>query len=58
MNEPKNGFTARPCTFNGASGYMVYQYISGAVIASQFVRSLPEWCKSAGVPLQTIAIID
>ena len=58
MNETKNGFTAKPCIFNGASGYMLRQYVNGVMRVEQFVHSLPEWCKAAGVPLKTIAIID
>lgn len=58
MEEQKNGFTAKPCIFNGASGYMVYQYVSGAVIASQFVRSLSVWCMVQEIPLESITIID
>lgn len=58
MSEPKNGFTAKPCIFNGASGYILRQYVGGVLRVEQFIHDLPEWCKAAGVPLETIAIID
>ena len=58
MNEPKNGFTAKPCIFNGASGYILRQYVNGVLLVEQFVHSLPEWCKAACVPLDSIVIID
>lgn len=58
MNEPKNGFTAKPCIFNGASGYMLRQYVNGESRIEQFVHSLVLWCKAAGIPLDSIIIID
>lgn len=58
MNEPKNGFTAKPCIFNGVSGYMLRQYVGGVLRVEQFIHDLPKWCKAAGVPLSSIAIID
>lgn len=58
MNEPKNGFTAKPCIFNGASGYMLRQYVNGVLRVEQFIHDLPEWCKTAGIPLDSIIIID
>ena len=58
MSEPKNGFTATPCNFSGASGYILRQYVNGVLRVEQFIHDLSAWCKAAGVPLQTIAIID
>ncbi len=58
MNEPINGFTATPCNFNGASGYMFRQYVNGVLRVEQFIHDLPEWCKAAGIPLDSVIIID
>lgn len=58
MNEPINGFTAKPCVFNGENGYILRQYVNGVLRVEQFIFNLPEWCKAAGVPLSSIAIID
>lgn len=58
MEESKNYFEAVFCTFNGENGYMLRQYVNGVLRAEQFIHDLPEWCNAAGVPLQTIAIID
>ena len=58
MNEPKNGFTATPCIFNGASGYMLCQYVNGEPRIEQFIHSLVLWCKAAGVPLESIQILE
>jgi hypothetical protein len=57
MSEPKNGFTAKPCTFNGASGYILRQYVNSVLRVEQFVNDLPEFCKAAGIPLDSIQII-
>lgn len=57
MSEPKNGFTATPCNFSGALGYMLRQYMNGELRIEQFIHDLPEWCKAAGVPLDSIQII-
>lgn len=59
MSEPKNGFTAKPCIFNDmTNGFMLYQYVGGVLVVSQFVADLPEWCKATGVPLESIQIIE
>ena len=58
MEENKNYFEAVFCTFNGENGYMLRQYVNGVLRVEQFIHDLPEWCKAAGVPLKTIAIID
>lgn len=58
MNEPKNGFTATPCNFNGMNGYMLRQYVNGEPRIEQFVHSLVLWCKAAGIPLDSVIIVD
>ena len=58
MSKPKNGFTATPCNFNGAYGHILRQYVNGVLCVEQFIHDLPEWCKAAGVPLDSIIIID
>lgn len=58
MEESKNYFEAVLCNFNGENGYMLRQYVNGVLRVEQFVSNLPEWCKAAGVPLSSIAIID
>lgn len=58
MNEPKNGFTATPCTFNGAHGYMLRQYVNGVCRVEQFIHDLAAWCDAADVPVESIKIID
>lgn len=58
MNEPTNGFTATPCNFNGASGYILRQYVNGESRIEQFIHDLPEWCKAAGIPLESIQILE
>ena len=58
MEECKNYFEAVFCNFNGMNGYMLRQYVNGVLRVEQFIHDLPEWCKAAGVPLKTIAIID
>lgn len=48
---PENGFTAKPCNFQGVSGYMVEQYCQGIVICSQFVseNAFNEFCNQAKI---------
>lgn len=59
MKEPINGFTAKPCIFNDmTNGFMLYQYVGGVLVVEQFIHDLPEWCKAAGIPLDSIIIID
>lgn len=58
MQEPKNGFTAKPFIFNGASGYILRQYVNGVLYVEQFINNLPEWCKVARVSLYSIIIIE
>lgn len=58
MEESKNYFEAVFCTFNGMNGYMLRQYVNGVMRVEQFVFDLSAWCKAAGVPLSSIAIID
>ena len=54
----QNGFTATPCTFNGAHGYMLRQYVNGVCCVEQFIADLAAWCDAAGVPVKKITIID
>lgn len=58
MSEIENYFEAVLCTFNGVNGYMLRQYVNGALYVEQFIHDLSEWCKASGVPLGSIAIID
>ena len=58
MNEPKNGFTATPCNFSGASGYILRQYANGELRVEQFIHDLSEWCKAADIPLESIQILE
>ena len=58
MEESKNYFEAVFCTFNGENGYMLRQYVNGEPRIEQFVHSLVLWCKAAGIPLDSIIIID
>ena len=46
-----NGFIAKPCNFQGESGYMLDQYHDGRVICSQFVpaSSFDYFCRVAGI---------
>lgn len=58
MEESKNYFEAVLCTFNGENGYMLRKYVNDVLHVEQFIHDLPEWCKVAGIPLSSIAIID
>ena len=58
MEESKNYFEAVLCTFNGANGYMLRQYVNGDLLVEQFVCDLKIWCKASGVQLGSIVIID
>lgn len=58
MYKPVYAYTAKRCVFNFTNGFMLYQWFKGSVVVEQFVHNLPEWCKAAGVPLSSIAIID
>ena len=46
-----NGFIAKPCNFQGISGYMLEQYYQGRVVCSQFLpeSSFAYFCKAAGI---------
>ena len=58
MKESENYFEAVLCNFNGENGYMLRQYVNGVLRVEQFANDLPEWCKAACVPLDSIIIID
>lgn len=47
----ENGFIAKPCNFQGESGYMLDQYYNGRVVCSQFMpeSSFDYFCKVAGI---------
>ena len=47
----ENGFIAKPCNFQGESGYMLDQHHDGRVVCSQFVpeSSFDYFCKIAGI---------
>jgi hypothetical protein len=47
----QNGFTAKVCCFEGVLGYMVFQWLDGAIICSQFVTGsyYKEFCTAAGI---------
>lgn len=55
---PKSGFTAKPCNFQGVSGYTLEQYHKGVVICSQFVSEdvFDEFCKQIKITPLIIAI--
>ena len=47
----KNGFIAKPCNFQGESGYMLDQYHDGRILCSQFIPEsyFDYFCKVAGI---------
>ena len=47
----ENGFIAKPCNFQGESGYMLDQHHDGRVVCSQFLpeSSFDSFCSVAGI---------
>ena len=46
-----NGFIAKPCNFQGVTGYMVKQYCNNTIVCSQFIAKsvYDEFCNKTGI---------